>query len=232
MTKRQYIEYLISTPANYTCSNLAAHLVGIRHDALSDYLARQKFTARHLWELVQPLLQDGLPTYLIVDDSVQAKPYARKIELVKTQYSGATHGLVAGSGVVNLVHSDGQDYYPIDYRIYAPAADGKTKHQHFQAMLIRAVGEKAIQSRYVLFDSWYASADTLKLIVRRGRSFVTTLKANRMVSLSRETGYVHLAAIAWTPEQLQHGIAGKTQRSTVQSAVIQGGRPRTATLNG
>ena len=96
MTKRQYIEYLISTPANYACSNLAAHLVGISHDAISDYLARQKFTARHLWELVQPLLQDGLPTYLIVDDSVQAKPYARKIELVKTQYSGATHSLVGG----------------------------------------------------------------------------------------------------------------------------------------
>ena len=117
---------------------------------------------------------------------------------------------------MNLVHSDGQDYYPIDYRIYAPAADGKTKHQHFQAMLIRAGGEQAIPARSGLCASWYASADTLQWIVRRGRSVVTTLKANRMVSLSRETGYVHLAAIAWTPAQGQHGISVKLKEVPFQ----------------
>ncbi len=28
ITKRQYIEYLLNTPINYTCSNLAEHLEG------------------------------------------------------------------------------------------------------------------------------------------------------------------------------------------------------------
>jgi hypothetical protein len=28
ITKRQYIEYLIRTPVNYTCSNLAEHWKG------------------------------------------------------------------------------------------------------------------------------------------------------------------------------------------------------------
>lgn len=62
-----------------------------------------------------------------MDDSVQNKQYSRQIELVKRQYSGAEHGLVRGSGVVNLVHSDGQGFYPIDYRIFGPEQDGKTK---------------------------------------------------------------------------------------------------------
>jgi hypothetical protein len=73
ITKRQYIEYLISTPINYTCSNLAEHLEGMSHDAVSDYLQRDKLTAVGLWELVAPLLNDSEASYLIVDDSVQNK---------------------------------------------------------------------------------------------------------------------------------------------------------------
>jgi len=209
MDKRQYIEYLISTPINYTCTNLANHLEGVSHDAISDYLRRDKLTARSVWELVEPLLKDSEGAYLIVDDSVQNKQYSRKIELVKKQYSGAEHGLVRGIGVVNLVHSDGTDCYPVDYRIYAPDADGKTKNDHFRDMLLNAKHDKQLQARTVLFDSWYASVDNLKLIVRLGLWFVTTLKDNRLVSLSKEQGYVHLQAIDWTPQRLRQGVSVK-----------------------
>ena len=73
-------------------------------------------------------------------------------------------------------------------------------------MLIRAVTDKGIQAKTVLFDTWYASADNLKLIHRLGLVFVTTLKDNRLVSLSKEEGYIHLDQIDWSPEQLQNGI--------------------------
>jgi hypothetical protein len=209
MTKRQYIEYLISTLSNYTCSNLAEHLEEMSHDAVSDYLQRDKLTARHLWDLVAPLLKDSEGSYLIVDDSVQNKQYSRKIELVKKQYSGAEHGLVRGIGVVNLVHSDGTDFYPIDYRIYAPEADGKTKNDQFREMFLNALSDKGIRAKTLLFDSWYASVDNLKLIHRAKRYFITTLKANRMVSLSKEAGYVHLDALEWTAETLECGLSVK-----------------------
>ena len=205
ITKQKYIEYLISTPVNYTCSNLAAHLEKVSHDAVTDYLRRDKLTARGLWGLVQPLLNDSPQAYLLVDDSVQDKRYSRKIELVKRQYSGNEHGLVKGIGVVNLVHSDGREYYPIDYRIYAPDYDGKTKNDHFREMLLAALADKGLQAQTILFDSWYASVDNLKLIERLGRYFVTTLKSNRMVSLSPETGYVHLDQLEWQAGELNNG---------------------------
>jgi len=209
ITKRQYVEYLISTPVNYTCSNLAQHLEGVSHDAISDYLQRDKLTARGLWDLVEPLLKDSEDAYLLVDDSVQNKQYSRKIELVKKQYSGAEHGLVRGIGVINLVHSDGNDFYPIDYRVYAPEADGKTKNDHFREMLLRAKSDKQIKARTLLFDSWYASVDNLKLLVRLNLWFVTTLKDNRLVSLSKEQGYMHLQNIEWTADRLQLGVSVK-----------------------
>lgn len=209
ISKRQYIEYLISTPINYTCTNLADHMEGVSHDAVTDYLQRDKLTARGLWELVAPLLKDSPESYLIVDDSVQNKQYSRKIELVKKQYSGAEHGLIRGIGVINLVHSDGTDFYPIDYRIYAPEADGKTKNDHFREMLLNATSDKQIKARTLLFDSWYASVDNLKLIVRLKLFFVSTLKDNRLVSLSPEGGYIHLQDMDWTPHRLEYGLSVK-----------------------
>ena len=207
ISKQQYVEYLICTIGNFTSTNLAEHLDQVSHDTITDYLQGERLTARTLWELVDELIVDGPQAFLIVDDSVQDKRYSRFIELVKLQYSGAVHGLVRGIGIVNLVHSAGskQDFYPIDYRIYAPEQDGKTKNDHFVEMLRNAITDKQIQAKHILFDTWYASANNLKLVHRLGLTFFTTLKSNRMVSLSKEAGYTHLAQVTWTSEQLANG---------------------------
>lgn len=147
ITKRQYVQYLISTPVNYTCTNLADHLEDASHDAVNDYLRREKHTARQIWELAEPLINDRPGGYLIADDSVQDKRHSRVMELVKRQYSGNEHGLVKGIGSVNLVHSDGTDHYPIDFRVYAPEVDGLTKNEHFWNMLREAYRKKGIQAR-------------------------------------------------------------------------------------
>jgi hypothetical protein len=151
ITKKDYIEYLISTPVNYTCTNLAKHLDDVSHDAVNDYLHRERLTAHQLWKQVKPLLNDSPEAYLIVDDSVQAKQHARKIDLVKRQYSGNEGGLVQGIGVVNLVHTDGEDYYPIDFRIYAKDMDGKTKNDHFWEMLLNAKPSKTNRCKHKPF---------------------------------------------------------------------------------
>lgn len=207
ITKEQYIEFLISTPINYTGTYLAEHLTGVSHDSVTDFLNKQQITADTVWSIAKNLIRDTEDSFLIVDDSVQEKPYARAIELVYPHYSGNVHGVVRGIDIVNLVHSSGQsEYYPIDYRIYAPEYDRATKNDHFLAMLQEAIEVRHIHAKYVLFDSWYASVANLKYIHRQNRIFYTTLKANRLVSLSKEGGYVHLDTIDWTPERLRTGI--------------------------
>ena len=95
---------------------------------------------------------------------MQDKSYSRFIELVKRQYSGNAGGLVRGIGLVNLVYSSGQasGFLPVDYRIYAPQDDGKTKNEHFREMFQAVVATDQVPARTVLFDTWYASADNLK----------------------------------------------------------------------
>lgn len=207
ITKNQYIEYLLSTPINYTCSNLSEHLEKVSHDVVSDFLRNSKFTPKDVWELVKNRIDDSEEAFLLVDDSVQNKEYSHSIETVKLQYSGNEHGLVKGIGLVNLVHTNGfeGDFYPVNYRVYDPQADGKTKNDHFREMFLQANSSQQIKARNIAFDSWYASADNLKLIHRSGWTFFTTLKSNRKVSLSKETGYQNLEEIEWTPETLISG---------------------------
>ncbi len=209
VTRKQYIEYLLATPINYTCSNLAEHLDGVSHDAVSDFLARGRVTAVRLWELVEPLLNNSPEAYLIVDDSVQNKQYSKQIGLVQNQYSGAEYGLVRGIGIVNLVQSDGVDFYPIHYQIYVPSVNGKTKNDLFAEPLMAAKTSKGIQGRTVLFDSWYASVENLKLVNCLQMTFVAPIKDNRPVSLSKVGGYIHLQDIDWTAERLKHGVSVK-----------------------
>src|SRR6266498_4942757 len=210
MTKEQYIEFLISTPINYTCTHLADHISGISHDSITDFLKSQRLTAESVWKQAEILIRNTEESFLIVDDSVQEKPHARAIELVYPHYSGNKHTVVRGIDIVNLVHSSGDgDYYPIDYRIFAPEYEKATKNHHFLAMLKMAFEVRKIRAKYILFDSWYASVANLKYIHRQDRIFYTTIKSNRLVSITKEAGYIQLQDIDWTPERLQHGITVK-----------------------
>jgi len=207
ITKNQYIEYLLSTPINYTCSNLSEHLEAVSHDSVTDFLQNSRFTPKDLWELVKDRIDDSQEAFLLVDDSVQNKQYANAIETVKLQYSGNVHGLVKGIGLVNLVHTNGclGNFNPINYRIYHPEADGKTKNDHFQEMFRQANENQQIKARNIAFDSWYASVENLKLVHRSGWTFYTNLKSNRKVSITKEIGYQDLTEIQWTHEQLISG---------------------------
>jgi hypothetical protein len=207
ISKKEYVEYLLSTAFNYTCSNMADHKVSVSHDVVSDFLRQQRFTPADLWQIVHPHLEDSPTSVIIADDSVQDKRYSHFIELVKKQYSGNEHGLVKGIGLVNFVHSSGNDgdFWPIDYRIYHPDTDGKTKNDHFQEMFLRLVTHKQLKCSTILFDTWYASVENLKLIHRHGWTFFTTLKSNRKVSVSREVGYQHLNELIFDEQSTLKG---------------------------
>src|SRR5574341_335935 len=213
ISKKQYVEYLLCTPFNYTCTNLADHLDGVSHDVVNDFLRQERLPPRLLWELVRGPLDDRREAFLIVEDSVHDKRYSRFMELVRRQYSGAEHQVIKGIGVVSLVHSNGDegDFYPIDYRVYAPEVDGKSKNHHFREMFAQAAENKGLKARTILFDAWYASVENLKAIHRRRWTFFTTLKSNRLVSLSKAEGYIHLEEIEWTPARLTHGLLVKLQ---------------------
>ena len=84
-TKLDYCKYLLSSPINYTVTNLADHLDGISHDRINRYLRGEKLTPHLLWDNVEPVLQASENAYILFDDTVLDKRYSTSIELTRRQ---------------------------------------------------------------------------------------------------------------------------------------------------
>lgn len=115
---------------------------------------------------------------LVFDNSVLDKAHSDYIEMVKLQYTGNAHGLIKGIGMVNClyVNPETQQYRIVDYRIYDPSNDGKSKLDHMREMLVAAaVASKALSFNRVLMDSWYATKDLMPLIESQGKIFYCPL---------------------------------------------------------
>jgi Transposase DDE domain len=80
-----------------------------------------------------------------------------------------------------LLWTNGRAIIPVDFRIYDIESDCKTKNDHFHDMFRRAK-ERGFEPRLILFDSWYASVDNLKIIRKYGWHWLTRLKKNRLIN--------------------------------------------------
>ena len=136
-TRLDYCQYLLSTPINYTLTHFADHSENFSHDQITRYLSGDRLTPRMLWEHVKSDLVADADGYLIFDDTVIDKRYAKKIALAKKQYSGNAGGIVNGIAIVTCVYVNPKldRYWLIDYRIYDKQGDGKSKLDHVRDML-------------------------------------------------------------------------------------------------
>jgi len=119
ITKKQYVEYVVSTPKNCPCTYRAEHLEDGSHEVVNDLLGQKRFMPREVGRLGKDRLEDSKAAFLSVDDSVHDKGYSRFIEVGRAQYRGNEHRVVRGIGVVSLGHSGGkdEDFSPLDSRI-------------------------------------------------------------------------------------------------------------------
>jgi putative transposase len=182
-----YIDFLIATPKAASGTEAAraqpAKPDAPAHDAFTRLLHRLQPDPGTLWDeaRTQVRLDDGV---LVIDDSVLDKPHAELIELVGRHWSGKRHAVVKGIDLVTLLWTDGDRHVPCDYRIFHKP-EGLTKNDHSRAMIPTA-HERGFEPRVVAFDGWYASLDNLKLLRELGWTWLTRLKANRLVNKDRQ----------------------------------------------
>jgi hypothetical protein len=182
-TRIDYCQYLLSTQTNFTITNYANHILNVSHDAINRYLRKEKITAKIIWEHVKGSIVQSPRGCVIFDDSILDKNHSHSIELVRRQYSGNAHDLIKGIGMVNClyVNPDSGQYWIVDYRIYDPDGDGKTKLDHVQEMLARLVTGQRVTFDRVLMDSWYGAKALLLFIESLGKFYYVPLKCNRQV---------------------------------------------------
>lgn len=207
-TRLDYCQYLLSTQTNFTLTNYANHASNVSHDAVNRYLRKEKMTAQIIWEHVKGSIVHSPRGCIIFDDSILDKNHSHSIELVRRQYSGNAHGLIKGIGMVNClyVNPDSGQYWIVDYRIYDPEGDGKSKIDHVQEMLVCLVASQRVTFDRVLMDSWYGAKALLLFIESLGKFYYVPLKSNRQVDDSGGVlKYKRVDALNWNPVDLTLG---------------------------
>ena len=202
-------QYLLSTPINYTLTHFADHSERLSHDQINRYLAGDRLRPRYVWENVKPYLEQTRDGYVIFDDTVVDKRYAKEIALAKKQYSGNARGPINGIGnLVTCVYVNRvlDRFWLIDYRIYDLRSDGKTKLDHVQEMLSVLVDMRNLAFSTVLMDAWYATKSVMLHIESLGKTYYCPLKSNRRVDDSNATRpYQRMDALEWMPSELESG---------------------------
>jgi hypothetical protein len=186
----------------------ADHHQGFSHDLINHSLGQEKMTPRLLWDNVQGEIIDSPNGYVLFDDTIVDKNYSHRIELVRRQWSGNAKQVIKGIGVVTCVYvnPDLDDFWVVDYRLYAPQDDGKSKLDHVKEMLLNLVYHKPLPFTTVLMDSWYATRSLLMTIERLGKFYYCPLKDNRQVDESDGAQpYRRVDSLVWSETEQHHG---------------------------
>lgn len=99
-----YTDYLLVCPS-YTTATGLSQVTGneVSHDKITRLLSN-KINSKTLWEYVKPICDEIKTTedVLIIDDSIEAKPYTKQNALINWHYDHCTGKSVKG---VNFVSS-------------------------------------------------------------------------------------------------------------------------------
>ena len=182
-----YIQFLLAAQKVFSTAEASRVRSGESsapaHDAYTRLLQRVPPDSQALWREVEPFIQKDKGV-LVVDDTTLDKPYAEKMDLVTSHWSGKHHKVVQGINLISLLWTHEKAHLPCNFRLYNHDQDGLTKNDHFANML-KAAKQQVFAPKLVAFDSWYSSLENLKLVHTFEWHWLTQLKSNRLVSVDK-----------------------------------------------
>jgi hypothetical protein len=197
-----YTDYLLSSFSYTTATGLSKMTGGaVSHDKITRFLSEQELNSPKLWRLVKPLVresEDKASGVLIIDDTIEEKPYTDESELVCWHYDHHSKGRnVKGINLLTTLYQMGDVSIPVAFESVKKTEwvfdekkekwqrkSPQTKNELYRRMLEACIKNR-IEFRYVPSDVWYASSENMRCIKEDlGKEFIIPLKSNRKVALS------------------------------------------------
>lgn len=195
-----YTDYLLLSPSLKTATGLSALTDNkVSHDRITRFLTSGELSSKTLWQHVKPIYKQMKcnEAVLIVDDSIEEKKYTDKSPLINWYYDHTEGRNVKGVNFISCIYHTKEINLPIavefvrkDQKVIDKKTgkqrdkSSKTKNEMFREIIGRCVLNE-VRFSYVLFDSWFNSADNINYIVQKCNShFITEIKTNRLVALS------------------------------------------------
>jgi DDE superfamily endonuclease len=197
-----YTDYLISSFGQVTATGLSRLLDGqVSHDQVTRFLSSAPKNSADLWRIAKPLVRsmESDSGVIVIDDSIEEKTYTDENELICWHWDHSKERNVKGINFLSALYVTEQGALPVAFDLvtkeqaYVDEKSGNlrrkssiSKNERYR-LLLRVCVHNQIRFGYVINDSWYASADNMKMIKRDlKKEFVMPLKSNRKVALSRE----------------------------------------------
>ena len=200
-----YTDYLLSAFSYTTATGLSAMTGGaVSHDKITRFLSENALDSPKLWRLVKPLVREledenEASGVLIIDDTIEEKPYTDESELVCWHYDHSKGRSVKGINLLSTLYRVGEVSIPVAFELVKKTEwvfnekkekwqrkSPRTKNELYRQML-RACAKNRIEFRYVLNDVWYASSENIRYVKEDlGKEFIMPVKINRKVALSLE----------------------------------------------
>ena len=195
-----YTDYLIAGCSQATATGFSAVLDSqVTHDMATQLLSSGYINSRRLWSMVKPMCEEieDENGVLIIDDSIEAKPYTDCSDLICWHFDHTVNRSVKGVNFVSAIYDNWKMSLPIgvcfvNKDVSYVDKEGKTKRkssvskqEHFRTLVKH--GTQHLRFRYVLADSWFACSENMQFVMEDcGRDFIMALKENRKVALSKE----------------------------------------------
>jgi hypothetical protein len=211
-----YTDYLLSSFGATTATGLSRLVPQVSHDQITRFLSQQPLADKDLWKLIKKQVRqiESPDAVLILDDTVEEKPYTDESELVTYHYDHSQGRTVKGINLLTALYLSLDVSLPVAFELIQKTlltTDPKTgkdkwvsphtKNELARSLIARTV-QKQIPFRFVLADIWFASAENMVFIKQKAKKeFILPLKSNRRVALSesdRKRGrWISLSSLEW-----------------------------------
>ncbi|WP_165482612.1 transposase, partial [Legionella santicrucis] len=195
-----YSDYLIFQNKYATATGLSDLVDGaFTHDKVTRFLRLEDFGSKSLWSYVKKPVrtQESVGGVLIVDDSIEEKPYTDENEINCWHYSHAKGTVLKGINILTYMIRYDDFSVPIGYEVikkdisYSDIKSKQTrkkssvtKNQLFQSLIAQAITNK-VMFDYVLADNWFGSkVNMVRIHKDLQKSFIIGIKSNRTLALS------------------------------------------------
>lgn len=206
-----YTDYLISTFQLATATGMSDLLDNaLSHDQISRFLGQGLFDQKDYWRCIKKIVRqiEGSLGIIKIDDTIEAKPYSTENDIICWHHDHSKKGRdknVKGINMLNFLYQNPQLEFrdisiPLAFELVHKTEqwfDKKTqklkrrspisKNEMLQRRLRILHQINKVKFKYVLWDTWFSSADNFKFIhYELKKYFVAALKSNRLVALSEQ----------------------------------------------
>ena len=196
-----YSDYLIAQNHRASVTGLSDLVDGeISHDRITRFLNSPPAGSKEIWLYVKPELrkvEQDTGGVLIIDDTIEEKPYTDENELVCWHYSHAEGRCAKEINLLSGLVRYGDVALPIAVEpvckdvVFCDIATRKekriskiTKNQMVRSMVAQAVLNE-VKFEYVLADNWFGAKKNMEFIhYDMEKKFIIGLKSNRVAALS------------------------------------------------